>query len=196
MSDAEPRDPSRSWWQTIPGILTGLAAIISAIAALIVALNSRPAAPAAGTSDPPAAGRAASTTTSPADSRPAASTIPRAVARADFPDGPQVTLLGGKLVLTMIDARVEPFNSDTRLLRLTIRWTNNDVSFVRNYWWTLRLVIDGVPRAPEDPGFEQVEARSARELAYVFKVPVKAGRFVLAIANDTGERAGLPIVLR
>lgn len=192
MSDTDAREPSRSWWQTVPGMLTGVAAIISAIAALIVALNGRPAR-SSEPSDPP---QAAHTAAAPRAAAPSAAvSSARAGAGVELPAGAERTLSAGKLVLRIIDARVEPFNADTRLLRLTTRWTNNDHGFVRNYWWTLRLVIDGVPLAPEDPGLEQVEARSARELVYTFKVPAAGGSAVLAIANDTGERAEMPLVL-
>jgi len=36
---AEKPQSAQSWWQTVPGILTGLAAIITAVTGLIVVLN-------------------------------------------------------------------------------------------------------------------------------------------------------------
>jgi hypothetical protein len=174
----------------VPGILTGIAAIMSAAAGLIVALDGRPARTAAQADTRPAARTAAAAETEPASPRASGSTT------IALSNGGEVALSGGKLVLRIVDARIEPFNADTRVLRLLIRWTNNDAAFVRNYWWTLRLVVDGVPRAPDDPGYEQVEARSARELAYAFAVPSSAGRGVLTISNDSGERAELPIDLQ
>ena len=37
---AEENDSKRSFWTTLPGILTGLAALVTAIGGLVVALNS------------------------------------------------------------------------------------------------------------------------------------------------------------
>ncbi|HEY3159689.1 MAG TPA: hypothetical protein VGJ78_12070 [Vicinamibacterales bacterium] len=36
---SDNRSPTPSWWQTIPGMLTGLAAVITAVTGLIVAFN-------------------------------------------------------------------------------------------------------------------------------------------------------------
>jgi hypothetical protein len=195
MPNSAAPEPSRNWWQTIPGVLTALAAVISAVAGLIVALNGRPAVRSPERTEPSRTERTLPTTASStaADARPAGQ---RALTGAvTLPSDPEVRLSGGKLVLRIVSARVEPFNAEERVLRLSIRWTNDDKSFVRNYWWTLRLVVDGVSRAPEDWGYEQVEAHSARELPYSFKVPAAAGRVVLAISNDSGERAELPLEL-
>ena len=38
-SVAEKPQSSPSWWQTVPGILTGVAALITAVTGLMVALN-------------------------------------------------------------------------------------------------------------------------------------------------------------
>lgn len=108
----------------------------------------------------------------------------------------EVRLSGGKLVLKILSAHLEPFNADTRVLRLNIRWTNNGNSFVRNYYWTLRLLADDVSHAPNDSLFEEISAHSAKDLEYAFNVPVNAQRVILKITNDEGEEAEVPFDLK
>ena len=57
-------------------------------------------------------------------------------------------------------------------------------SFYRTYYSDLRLIVDGVPRAPNDSLYEQVEKSSAREFDYRFDVPAVATRAVLRIIDD------------
>ena len=98
-------------------------------------------------------------------------------------------------MLRIVSATVDPFNQTTRVLRLGIRFTNNGETFDRDYYWTFRLLVDGVPRAPEDRGYEQIEAHSAKELEYAFKVPVSPAHVVLRVSKDKGEEADVPFDL-
>jgi len=188
-----PTARPRSWWQSLPGILTATAALLSAVAGLIVAIsqsrgsetqhNTAPATEAAS----PSNGRAQT---------PAGPQVQRASGTVTtLPPTSDVRLAGGRLVLRVLTATVEPFNQAMRVLRLRIRFTNNGETFERDYYWTFRLLVDGVPSAPEDRGYNQIEAHSAKELEYAFRVPSSSGRVTLRISNSAGEEAELPFDL-
>ena len=96
-----------------------------------------------------------------------------------------LTLPRQNVALTVLSGTLEQLNADTRLLLLHIRVANNGTrSFYRTYYSTLRLVVDGVPRAPNDSLYEQVEKSSAREFDYRFDVPAATTRAVLRIIDD------------
>ncbi len=100
-----------------------------------------------------------------------------------------VTLPREQVTLTILSGTLDRLNADTRLLSLHIRFANNGTrSFYRTYHSSLRLLIDGVPRAPNSPPIEQVETSSAREFDYRFDVPADATRGVLRVTHD--DQAG------
>ena len=101
-----------------------------------------------------------------------------------LPAQASVTLPRERVTLTILSGTLAPVNADTRLLSLRIRFANNGTSFYRTYYSNLRLIIDEVPRAPNDPPLEQVDAASARELDYQFDVPAAAVRAVLRVTHD------------
>jgi len=96
-----------------------------------------------------------------------------------------VTLPRENVTLTILSATLERLNADTRALTLHIRVSNNGTrSWYRTYYSTLRLIVDGVPRAPTDEPSEQVEKLSAREFDYRFDVPATATHAVLRVTHD------------
>jgi len=96
-----------------------------------------------------------------------------------------LTLPRQNVALTVLSGTLEQLNADTRLLSLRIRVANQGTqSWYRTYYSTLRLVVDGVPRAPNDLLYEQIEKSSAREFDYRFDVPAAATRAVLRIIDD------------
>jgi hypothetical protein len=106
------------------------------------------------------------------------------------PAGAAVTLPRENVTLTILTGTLERLNAETRALTLHIRVSNNGTrSFYRTYYSTLRLIVDGVPRAPTDEPSEQVERLSAREFDYQFDVPATATHAVLRVTHDdqTGE---------
>lgn len=114
---------------------------------------------------------------------PSPSSSPAAQALS-LPAPASVTLPRERVTLTILSGTLAPVNADTRLLSLHIRFTNSGTSFYRTYYSNLRLVVDDVPRAPNDPPLEQVDAASARELDYHFDVPAAATRAVLRVTHD------------
>ena len=96
-----------------------------------------------------------------------------------------LTLPRQNVALTVLSGTLEPLNAETRLLSLHIRVANHGTrSFYRTYYSDLRLIVDGVPRAPNDSLYEQVEKSSAREFDYRFDVPAATTRAVLRIIDD------------
>ena len=178
------------WWQTLPGILTAVAAVISAIAGLVIALNGR----SAGEEGLQQAAAHVNTPAAPAAATPA-TVAARTLGAPAFPEGKTLRLSGGNLILDIISARLEPFNADARLLRFRIRFTNNAKTFERSYYLTLRVVANGVPLAPRDPPLEQIEAQSALEIEYVFEIPATTGAASLRVSKDP-QVMELPIFLQ
>jgi hypothetical protein len=122
-----------------------------------------------------------------------ASTVPasRASGRIEsaralvVPADATLTLPRQNVALTVLSGTLEQLNAETRLLSLHIRVANHGTrSFYRTYYSDLRLIVDGVPRAPNDSLYEQVEKSSAREFDYRFDVPAATTRAVLRIIDD------------
>lgn len=130
---------SKGWWQTLPGLFTAAAAIITAITGLLVALNQAGLfhkSPTAQTHDssPPAASSLASTSGS-ANSRQ----LPL----------PQITQLrSGDNVYQLLSVRLDPYSPDKAALHLTVRMTNNG-KYPANFWaQSFRLLVDRSLQAP------------------------------------------------
>src|SRR5215210_5256209 len=150
----EPR--SGSWWLTLPGVLTGLAAVITAGTGLAVTLHqiSAPSGPEKASSEKPAA----DTTQKSASSGTATSQTPSSADAAQesvaLPAGMEVKLRKGpraEVVYKILSARLEPYNAEKRLLRFTVRLTVNSSGTAggANFWdRSFRLLVDDVPRAP------------------------------------------------
>jgi hypothetical protein len=99
-----------------------------------------------------------------------------------------VTLAREQVTLTILSGTLERVNADTRALSLHIRFANNGTRwFYRTYYSSLRLLIDGVPRAPRDPPIGQVEVSSVDEFDYRFDVPATATHAVLRVTHDDQE---------
>src|SRR4029077_7332786 len=137
-----------SWWQTVPGVLTGLAAIITAMTGLIVALNRtgtrsedvKPASVSVSGSARPASAAASRT---PAPVRGAGGAQPIALPALN-----RVRLAGGAAVVTILSAEVEPIDVDRRSLKFSVRYMNGG-RYPANFWSaSYRLIVADVPRAP------------------------------------------------
>src|SRR5215217_4716628 len=132
----EPR--SGSWWLTVPGVLTGLAAVITAVTGLAVGLHqiSAPSSTEKASPEKPAAvttqnnskpsSASSDTTTSQTPSSDEASQESVAL-----PAGMEVKLGGGEIVYKILSARLEPYNAEKRLLRFTVRCTATKGA---NFW--------------------------------------------------------------
>jgi TIR domain len=104
------------------------------------------------------------------------------------PEHASITLSRENVTLTILAGSLEQLNT-TRALKLHIRFSNNGRSFFRTYYTSLRLLVDGVPRAPTDAPTAQVETSSAAEFDYTFDAPATATSVVLRVIGDdqTGD---------
>jgi hypothetical protein len=192
MNDSKPP----AFWQTLPGMLTALAGVITAVAGLIVAFDQIRAR----TARAPETEQARVVDSQvPAASQTSSAQQPTAVRAAvtsqNVGTPTEVSFQGGTLVFGVRAARLEPFNPDTRLLRINLRITNNMKSFDRNYYSELRALADGIPVAPENPPLEQIEAHSVKDLAYDFRVPMGVRTLALRITHME-EVGDIPLHLK
>ena len=167
------------FWQTLPGVLTALAGLITAVAGLIVAFNQVQARSARASETEPAP----AATSSSAAVRPAG-TVPTVAAALTVGPPGEVRFKDGTLVFSVLEARLEPFNEDMRLLTVRLRINNGMKVFDRSYYAELRAIADGLPQAPVDPPLEQIEAHSVKDLTYTFRLPAAVRSLALRITRD------------
>lgn len=183
-----------SWWQTLPGILTGIAALITAVTGLIVVFNrtgnrsedTRPASLSVPVGAQPG---------SPAESRTPgqAGGAGRAESIA-LPALSRVKLGGGVADVTILSAEIEPLDAERRSLKLRVRYLNGG-RYPANFWSdSYRLIVDDVPRAPTNLLNEVVPGDSAKEGEVIFELPVSAKDVVLQISSGE-EKSRLPFTL-
>jgi hypothetical protein len=105
----------------------------------------------------------------------------------------EATLAREAVTLTVLSGQFERLNAGTRRLTLHIRFANDGTRTLdRTYYTDLRLLVDGVPRAPTSAPLEQIETSSAREFDYVFEVPATAARAVLRVSRND-ESSDIPL---
>src|SRR5262245_47570300 len=133
---------SESWWTTLPGLLTGLAAVITAVTGLIVAYNRINPSLAEMTATP-------STTASSVQSAPpkGPASVSKALAIA-LPSPSEVKVNSGETVIRILKVELQPYNAEKNALKFTVRYTNNG-RFDANFWErSFRLLVDDVPQPP------------------------------------------------
>jgi hypothetical protein len=189
---AEQAMQKRSWWQTLPGVLSAVAAILTAITGLIVAIGQVRA-------DPPSETTAAART-SPLATHPPASTSSAARAattaatyRVSFPSGRQATFTDG--TYEFLRAGAQQRNPGELTVRLLIRLTTRNTPAIL---WddAFRLRVDGVPRAPISNLNTVVARNSSVEGTIVFAVPENGRRLELIVVFiDPTVEVKLPLAL-
>jgi hypothetical protein len=197
-------DTPRSWWQTLPAVIAGLTALLTALAGLVVAVKqtgwfearkeiavttARSAAPAA---NPPATATPRTPRPGPteqAGAAPAAAPgAPRALrlpAMREYTLGPA----GANVTYTLLGATLAPRNAETDALTIRVRMINHG-RYDANFWSrSFRLVMDGVPRAPDNVLDEVVAAESAKDGEVVFALPRGAAgvRLVMSLGDESTE---------
>jgi hypothetical protein len=168
---------SPSWWQTMPGILTGLAAIITAATGLMLAFNRTSgrsdAVTPSSASSPPAVSREATPTST--------AVSPAASGEISLPEIHQVKLPGA--VITVLSAKTEPIDAERRSLTFRVRYLNTG-GRQANFWSSsFQLIVDDVPRSQTNFLDELVDAHSAKEGDVVFEVPPRVKDVVLQISS-------------
>jgi hypothetical protein len=198
MSDAEN---SKGWWQTLPGVITSLTAVVTALAGLIVAINQTGWFGPQTTPDPTVA--SAPTPTAPPGATPAApvqspsppasqASAARSTYAAELPGMRDYRL--GAATFTLLKAEVAPRTTEKDALQIRIRMTNHD-RFDANFWdQSFRVIVNGVAMAPESNLNELVRAQSAGEGDVLFVIPHGTIDGTLKITHDD-ESTEVPLAL-
>jgi hypothetical protein len=190
--NAPPTAPS--WWQTLPGILTGIAATVTAITGLIVAFNrtgrrSEQVQPASAVT----AGAPSASARQPQPPSPGGATSADRTTAVALPLN-RVKLAGGAADITILSAQIEPIDLTRRSLKFRVRYLNNG-RYPSNFWSaSYRLLLDDVPLAPTNLLDEVVDSNSAKEGDVVFEVPVSAKDATLQISAGD-EKSRIPFKL-
>ncbi len=186
---------SKSWWQTLPGIITTVTAAITALTGLVVTINQTGW---FGPPSPPAATKGSA----PAVPAPLAQAPPLSTSPSPSP-GPAYSVALPAMreyrlstaTFTVLKVDLAPRTSETAALQLRLRMMNHG-RYDTNFWdRSFRLIVDGVPRAPEGGLNELVPADSAKEGDVLFVIPrgTPAARLKIAYGDESTE---IPLDLR
>lgn len=182
-------DPQTSkWWFTMPGILTAVAAIITAITGLIAALNQSGA---LGLFK--ARGVDAGATSAPADIAQAGNTHVAGMAR-ELTAGQQAELPDARYQL--LSAKLAPYNAEKQTLTFTIRMTNKS-RYPANFWDdSFRLLVNGAPLSPVSQLNKLVQGESAEEGEITFLIKPPAPDALVLRIHEGDEATDLPLQLK
>jgi hypothetical protein len=176
----EPRSPS--WWQTFPGVLTAVAALITALTGLLVASHQ------AGWLRGPSSGPQAESTEYRRDQGSGGGTETRSPRPTDtlaadlVPSMSQVTV--SDATYNLLALRAESHNPQSFGLSITVRMTSHRRGG-HNFWdASFRLLVDNVPRAPVSNLNKIVAEHSAEEGEIRFIVPRDAETLSLQIRGN------------
>ena len=187
----------KSWWYTLPGIITAVTATITALTGLVAAINqtgwfgapTTPAATKASASIPSAPPDSVSPVP-PAQTPPlttSPSPPPRSTYAVALPAMRDVRL--GEATFTSLKAEVSPRTSEKDTLGVRIRLMNHN-RYDANFWdSSFRLIVEGVPMAPVSGLNELVPGQSAKEGDVTFLIPhgTTGARLKITYTDDTTE---------
>lgn len=188
-----PGTDAGNWWTSLPGLLTGGAALISAVTGLAILFLDRPDAP-------PADSAVAQVQPVPAPQAPVS------VPMVDAQVPPRITLAGPAeasfekyrpSTYTILGLETVQRTPEHYVLRLRVRLLTR-TSMDMNFWDdSFRLLIDGLPTAPDSNLNELVPGNAARDAEVSFLVPYTARRLALRILHhqSLGDVAELPLAL-
>jgi hypothetical protein len=187
---------SKGWWQTVPGILTATAAIITAVTGLIVALHQTGLFDRERHEIPQSQNEAVKppeVTASLAGPPPSTSKPPPINRAAPYPvnlsAGTEAKV--GDFTYKILAARLDRYGPNKLSLRFQVRMTNNG-RYPANFWGaSFRLVVAGVPLAPDNDLNEIVDGHSAKEGVVEFVIPDTTADAGFQI-GEAGE--GAPVV--
>lgn len=176
------------WWQTLPGVMTAIAALLTAITGLVVALHQM------GVLRPQ---RAASVGVVEASGAASAGGAPAGMATGV----PRTLPAGGKAragegIFEIRSARVDRVATNTLELRLSMRVTNMG-RYPGVFSPTIfRLLVDDVSIAPTgETTSDVVDAGSAKDGLVVFVFPDTARSLVLQVGAVGGVTNTIPLQL-
>ena len=176
-----------SWWQTVPGALTAVAAFITAATGLVLALDQVGLLPSPEASRQVAAAHPSSSLSTPTDAQ---STPPQDNQGPVLEPALREIELG-EAKYQFLRVVTQTRNLDTFSLHIQVRLLNES-PYPANFWdSTFRLLVDGVPRSPVSHLNEVVDGRSAKEGEVEFIVPSSATSLVLQL-HHSSESAEVP----
>jgi hypothetical protein len=201
MSDEEK---SKSWWYTLPGVLTGAAAVVTALAGLVVALKQTglfgpevpPAATTLSTSMPTVPSGATAPIVPAQHSNFTPSPTPQVRTTYSVGLPPMRDYRLGDAEFTLLKADVSSQTTEKDALQIRIRMMNHNNKFDENFWdRSFRLIVNGVPMAPESDLDEVVHAQSAKEgnVIFVLAHGTAGGNLKITYADDSTE---IPLALQ
>jgi hypothetical protein len=180
---------SSSWWTTLPGILTGLAALITAVTGVIVAyqhLNP--------TSEKTATPSSVSSVSSVESASPKGTASGSNAIEIAQPALSEVKLDSGTMVIRILKMELEPYNAEKKALKFSVRYTNN-TPYDANFWVrSFRLLVDDIPQPPTNSLNEIVAGNSAKVGDVVFEIPVAVNQVVFQIIG-LNDKTQIPISL-
>jgi hypothetical protein len=193
MSDDEN---TKSWWQTLPGVITGLAAVITALAALVAAihetgwLSGHSSSPTAKPAAPVAPSQKQEPVATSQSLPPHASRSVTLPAMRDYKLGGQ----GGQATFTLLGAEVSARTAEKDELRIRLRMTNHG-RYDANFWvQSFRLIVDDAVMAPDNDLDELVPGQSTKEGEVVFVLARGATAAKLKITHG-GDGTEIPLNL-
>ena len=169
----------KSWWYTLPGIITTVTATVTALTGLVAAINQTGW---FGASTTPAANKASAAIPSappgPVSPVPPAQTPPLTTSPSPPPRSTYVVALPamrdlrlGEATFTLLKAEVSPRTTEKDTLEVRLRMMNHN-RYDANFWdSSFRLIVDGAPMAPVSGLNELGPGQSAKEGDVTFVIP-------------------------
>ena len=197
-----PEDPAPSrrgsWWTTLPGMLTAAAGLITAITAMVVALNGVFRDSGEQQSAPPvtpalAEGVGASDATTP-ETAPASKPEQGAAYVVTYPGGTRVTIRD--LVYKVRRATVKPRNPGELTLAVPVQLTVNQAYDAYFGTSDFRLRVGETNRAPVNFFSEVALHDTSMEKTVEFAIPDRPGTAMLILGPTQDEKVELPIKLQ
>ena len=191
-----------SWWMSLPGVLTAIAALLTAVVGGVVALKQAGLIynhdASATRAEVQLAGSSAESPGPKAQASPAPAALPQASPAATSPRTvtPEVTQVDVfHETYRILSAKLEPHGQEELELHLVVRITNNDRYDSFRSSDAFRLLVDSVPRAPSESWGAGVPSQSAKEFDVEFVFPRNAHSLVLRIISQQ-EDALIPLHLK
>jgi len=202
MSEAKT---ASGWWQTLPGMLTGLAAVLTAVGGLIAVLHQSgyvgKDSPRHATAAPHTPPNPASPAAAPDVAVPPATVAPPVASATEVPAGQANTVRAGHYLFKLLKTEQTPYSTgkDGRpqklAVRLFIRIT--DTMGMSDYVdrTTIRLSADGAELIPENSISVAVYERASAETEALFIVPADASSLTVLLGRQQDGVATLPLHL-
>ncbi len=182
-----PASESKTWWQTLPGLLTAAAGIVTAITGLLLAVHQMGFFDHTPRPSGQVESRSASDTSGQVNGQDPATHPATATSASRLISLPgDIQVRSGENVYRLLSARVAPYSPDKTSLHLTVRMTNNG-RYDTNFWAaSFRLLVDGSLQAPTNDLDDVVSSNSTREGEVEFVIPSNTATAGLQM-GDVGE---------